>query len=110
MVWAPVVTVILAKTVSAAVRLSLPAWSAVNAQVPILTNVTTALLVPLVVHTVGVLLAKVTGLPLLPPVALRLRVLLGAMAKAREAGGLKPVMAWVPFVMSMSAVSVAAAR
>ena len=94
MVWLAGVTVILAKAVSAAMRLSLPAWSAVNEQVPMLIKLTTALLLPLVVHTVGVRLEKTTGLPLLPPAALKLMVLLGAMAKAREAGGAKPAMVW----------------
>ncbi len=57
-----------------------PAWSAVTAQLPADRIDTVAPFVPLVVQTAGVVLAKETGLPLAPPVALSVSVLFGAVA------------------------------
>lgn len=60
----------------------------------------TKVVLPLTVQTAGAVLAKVTGLPDVPPVADRLKV--SPTALVTGLAGLKPVMIWVALVMLLS--------
>ena len=95
-------------TLKAALKLVLPAWLAVMVQSPRVRTVMVALLIrlgavpvaPLLVRlqmpALVVLIAKLTALPLAPPIAVMATLL--PMVVATWVGGLK-VMVWLPAVM-----------
>ena len=84
----------------------MPAWLAVNAQVPALRMVT---VLPLTVHTPLEVLANTTGWPEAPPLAAREKVPLGLNTGA--VGLLaKPVMACVAWPMATFSVTSGAAE
>jgi hypothetical protein len=72
--WLPLTMMTSLVTCAAAAKATLPAWLAAMVQVPTVTPVTVEPLVPLTVHTLGVLLLKMTGLPESPPVAVTVPV------------------------------------
>ena len=71
--------------------MALPAWLAAMVQVPVVTPVMVAPLVPLAVHTAGVVLVKVTGLPEAPPVAEAVPV-----PPTTTVGAVSKTMVWLP--------------
>ena len=73
-VWASLVMATVSVTCGAAAWLVSPAWLAVMVQLPAVKIVAVPPLVPLTVHTVGVLLVNITGLPDAPPVAVTVKL------------------------------------
>ena len=80
----------------AALKLALPAWSAVSPQLPAETIVTVA---PATVQTAGVVLANTTGLPEAPPVAETMNVP-PAVNTGAAGVAVKAVMAWVSWAIA----------